>query len=259
MKSLKLGLAVAAVALVISQSASLAITVVVNGRTLPSDPPPVEVSDRVLLPMRMVFEALQATVDWEAATQTAEAVRGNTTVRMTINQATAYVSGEAVALDVPPKLINGHTYVPVRFPAEAFGAEVGWEPTTQTVTIALAALPGQPAPPPAEGSHVGAPLVYSPQEGDRLGPRTEISLKSTPGIIQVIWTDVKRVDTGKVLRSVPGIRHLTKADGTYQGAIATPRIFLGERDEDILYEIHFRNGPNPGDPETVIICYPKGS
>lgn len=257
MKSLRLALALVVVLLVISQAASLAITVVVNGRTLPSEPPPVEVSGRVLLPMRMVFEALQATVGWDAATQTADATRGNTTVKMTINSPTAYINERPVVLDVAPRLIKGHTYVPVRFPAEAFGAQVGWEPATQTVTIALATLPSQPAPLPVPGSQVGAPIVYFPQAGDRLGPRTEISLRATPGVVQAIWTDVKRVDTGRVLRSVPGIRHLTKADGTYRGAIATPRIFLGERNEDILFEIHFRNGPNPGDPETVIICYPS--
>ncbi len=253
MKMLRFVWGFAVTVLVVSQSPCMAITVVVNGQPLPATPAAVEVSGRVLLPMRMVFEALQATVGWDAQTQTAEAVRGNTTVRMTINSPTAFVNAMPVALSVPPQLIKGHTYVPVRFPAEAFGAQVGWEQTTQTVTIALAGLPGQPV----SGPQGGAPIVYFPRNGDLVGTRTELSIKATPGVLQVIWTEVKRTDTGEVLRTVPGIRHLPKADGTYRGAIATPRVALGERDTEIHYEIHFRNGPNEGDPKTTVTCYPN--
>ncbi len=253
MKMVRLVLVFAVTVLVVSQSASMAITVVVNGQPLPATPAPVEVNGRVLLPMRMVFESLQATVDWDGQTRTAEAVRGNTTVRMTINSPTAFVNARPVALDVAPQLIKGHTYVPVRFPAEAFGAQVGWDQTTQTVTIALAGLPGGPV----VGPQAGAPVVHFPRNGDLVGTRTEIRITATPGVMQVIWTEVKRTDTGEVLRVVPGIRHLPKADGTYRGAIATPRVVLGERDVEIRYEIHFRNGPNESDPQTMVTCYPN--
>jgi hypothetical protein len=253
MKTSRLTWALAVAGLIVSQSACLAITVVVNGQTLPAQPPAVERSGRVLLPMRVVFEALQATVGWNAATRTASAVRGDTTVTMTIDSSTAFVNGAPVTLDVPAQLIGGRTYVPVRFPAEAFGADVGWTQATQTVTISLAGLPGQP--PPA-GGQAGAPIVYAPRNGDLVGTRTEVSIQSTPGVMQVIWTEVKRTDTGEVLRSVPGIRHLTKADGSYSGAIATPRIAIGDEGVQLRYEIHFRNGPNEGDPVTVVTCYP---
>ena len=257
MDRFRLSLIVVVAVFVVSVSPALAISVVVNGQQLPAQPPAVEISGRVLLPMRTVFEALHATVDWDGATQTASAVREGITVAMTIGQATAYVDGQPVMLDVPAQLISGHTYVPVRFPAEAFRANVGWNQTTQTVSISLAVPPGVTVPADAQGTHAGAPIVYSPRNGDRLGTRTEFSIKATPGVLQEIWTVVKRADTGEVLREVPGIRHLPKADGTYQGAIATPRVALGDRSVKLRYEIHFRNGPNAGDPETVVTCYPQ--
>ena len=257
MDRFKLAVIVVVAVFVVSTSPALAINVVVNGQQLPAQPPAVEISGRVLLPMRTVFEALHATVDWDGATKTATAVREGTTVAMTIGVGTASVDGQPVALDVPPRLIAGHTYVPVRFPAEAFGAQVGWNQATQTVSISLAVPPGQTVPAGAHGVHAGAPMVYSPRNGDRLGTRTEFSIKATPGVLQEIWTVVKRTDTGEVLRKVPGIRHLPKADGTYQGAIATPRVALGVRTVSLRYEIHFRNGANAGDPETVVTCYPK--
>jgi hypothetical protein len=244
--------------LLLTQVAGLAITVVVNGTALPANPPALERGGRVLLPMRAVVEALQATVRWEEATQTASATDGVRMVRMTIGSHTAYLDDKAVTLDVPPQIINGYTYVPVRFPAEAFGAEVGWNAGTQTVMITHGMI-NQPVdgggPPPMSGGP-GAPIVYQPQNGDSMNPtRMEISIKTTPGVLQVIYTNVYRTDTGEFLSSVPGIRHMPNAQGMYSGAIATPRISIGA-DVPLRYEIHFRNGPNDGDPETVVTCYP---
>jgi len=134
--------------LLVSASAAFAVTVVVNGETLPSSPPAIVRNDRVLLPMRVIFESLGATVKWMATTQTASAVRGDTTISMSINQRTAYIGDRAVTLDVPPQLINGSTYMPVRFPAEAFGADVNWEDASQTVSINLPHPEPQPEPQP---------------------------------------------------------------------------------------------------------------
>ena len=146
MRSRSLFIVLSLLAVILVSSAAIALTVVVNGKPLPPDPPALQRGGRVLLPMRVVFESLGATVKWHAATQTAIGIRGNTTVRMSINRKTAYINDQPVVLDVPPQLINGFTYMPVRFPAEAFGAEVGWNGATQTVTIALE-TPSEPFKP----------------------------------------------------------------------------------------------------------------
>ena len=59
----------------------------------------------------------------------------NTTVIMTIGQAAGFVSGKAYALDAAPIIRNDRTMLPVRFVAEAFGAEVGWDGATSTATV----------------------------------------------------------------------------------------------------------------------------
>ena len=51
------------------------ITVTVNGSRLLFDTDPVTESDRTLVPLRVIFESLGATVRWEDATQTAEQYR----------------------------------------------------------------------------------------------------------------------------------------------------------------------------------------
>ncbi len=247
-------LLVALVLLALAAPACLAIDVIVNGKMLPADPPAVERGGRTLLPVRPVFEALEADVTWEADTMTVRAVRRGTTVRMSINRSTAYINGQATRLDVPPQLINDRTYVPVRFPAEAFGAQVSWDAATQTVTITLPESAGEPA---GGGTPTGAPVVLVPREGDRVGTRIDFSIKTTPGVEQVIYTIVHKADTGEVISNVPGIRHLPNPDGTYQGGIATPRLVVEGKKIPVWYEVHFRNGPNDGDPETVVKVYPK--
>lgn len=92
-------------------------------------------SGRTLVPLRSIFEAMGATVDWDNATQTVTSSRGGTTVKLTIGQNTMYKNGTAVTLDVPATLISGRTMVPVRAVAEAFNAKVGWVASAQIVTI----------------------------------------------------------------------------------------------------------------------------
>ncbi len=61
-------------------------------------------------------------------------------VCLKVNSPYALVRHEQKAIDVnnkevSPFIINGRTLVPVRFIAEAFGAEVGWDDATRTVTV----------------------------------------------------------------------------------------------------------------------------
>lgn len=112
-----------------------AITITVDGRKLASDTPPVIEQGRVLVPLRALFEALGASVEWDGKTQTVTGRKGSTTVRLVIGQKTAYVNGSPVTLDVPGKIIDGRTMVPLRFIGESLGADVDWDGATRTVIV----------------------------------------------------------------------------------------------------------------------------
>ena len=111
------------------------IKVIVNGVELSFDQPPIIENGRTLVPLRAIFEALGADVEWEQSTQTVTAVRDDITVTLTIGSNILIKNGEEIELDVPAQLIGGRTLVPVRAVAESFGAEVGWDQSTRTVTI----------------------------------------------------------------------------------------------------------------------------
>jgi hypothetical protein len=48
---------------------------------------------------------------------------------------TVTLNGREMDFDVPPLVVNGRTMVPLRAIAEAFGADVAWDPEARTVSI----------------------------------------------------------------------------------------------------------------------------
>lgn len=111
------------------------VSVTVNGSLLAFDQAPVVSNGRTMVPMRAIFEALEATVDWEIGKQRVTAKRDDTTIVITVGSNLALVNGKEFALDVPPQLVNNRTLVPVRFISESLGAQVDWVISSQTVAI----------------------------------------------------------------------------------------------------------------------------
>ncbi len=113
------------------------ITVIVDGSAMSfGDNIPMSESFRTLVPMRAIFEKLGAEVEWDNDTLTAMALTDEKTVTVQIDSMTMIVNDDAVALDVPARLIGDFTYVPLRAVSEAFDADVQWDEDSQTVTIA---------------------------------------------------------------------------------------------------------------------------
>lgn len=104
----------------------------VFGKTQTSDVPPTIVNGRTVLPLRFVAEAFGATVEWNADTRlvtisgqnakTGQAV----VILITIGSETAMLDGREAALSVSAFIENDRTMLPVRFVAEALGADVEW-------------------------------------------------------------------------------------------------------------------------------------
>ncbi len=111
------------------------ILVRVNKNILFFDQPPVIINDRTMVPFRGIFEALGATVEWEAATRTVRATRGDTKISLVIDTNIINKNGIEKQIDVPAQIVGNRTMVPIRAISEALGASVNWDAVTRMVLI----------------------------------------------------------------------------------------------------------------------------
>jgi hypothetical protein len=94
------------------------------------------------MPLRGIGEALGYNVQWHPDSREITLANETRVIRMTIGAASATVNvfgdgipAETAALDVPPRIVNGRTYIPLRFVAENCGAQVEWNETEKTARI----------------------------------------------------------------------------------------------------------------------------
>ncbi len=117
------------------------ISVLVNDEYISFDQPPVMINDRVMVPVRAIFEAMGFDVQWDEKTQCVFA--NGTEVSLIVMQINDpiinYVPGDwepkKYYCDVPPQIISGRTLVPVRAIAECAGCNVRWSDSDNAVYI----------------------------------------------------------------------------------------------------------------------------
>ncbi len=111
------------------------IRVIADGKYVNFDVEPTIKNDRTLVPVRAVFDALGAQVDWDGENQTVIANKGDTSISMRLNENVLIKNGEGILLDTSSVLVNDRVLVPVRAVSEAFGCNVLWNKYDSTVVI----------------------------------------------------------------------------------------------------------------------------
>jgi len=141
------------------------IRVILDGVELEFDVPPVIINDRTMVPMRAIFEALGAEVEWYED-EYSKAVIDSRGIRVTWHlgpqtiiarpkqefpfQKLVLRIGDSnmttvvtvdhdlhwwIDLDVPPMIVDNRTLVPLRAIAQGLGAHVFWHSDTRMVVI----------------------------------------------------------------------------------------------------------------------------
>lgn len=114
-------------------------TYTVDGVEATMDVAPFISGDRTYMPIRYVAYALgitDANILWDQASQTVTLMKGDKVVQLTVGSTQLLINGAAITMDVAPMNVDpGRVCLPIRFVAQAFGAEVSWDAATQTVTI----------------------------------------------------------------------------------------------------------------------------
>jgi len=163
----------------LSVAAQPPIRVIISGQELIAEVPPMIVHGRTMVPMRAIFEALGAEVEWNAQHGYAVATMGDIFMMATIGSHTYNVNHETVRSDVAPMIVNGRTLIPARFVAEVFGYQVDWVESRREVHI----------------YHLDEVAGYNPldevaQQGDTASRQNVAAQQSTPAATARSWDAV---------------------------------------------------------------------
>lgn len=111
------------------------IAVYLDGEQLSFSQNPYVANGVTMVPMRAIFEALGATVNYDAAAKKIFAQKGDTAIELVLDNKTATVNSETKTLDAAATAKSGSTLVPLRFVAEALQTAVNWDGASRVITI----------------------------------------------------------------------------------------------------------------------------
>lgn len=112
----------------------------VNGEATRLEVAPLVEGGRTLVPLRFLGEQLGAVLLWDEDDKEVTLIRGAITIKIRLgdDEARIHIKGapsRTVALDVPAKVVQDRTVVPLRFVSENLGAVVRWNPSDRSIIV----------------------------------------------------------------------------------------------------------------------------
>lgn len=107
----------------------------VNGQVVTPDVEPFIENGRTLVPIRFISEALGYNVSWNQDKREVSVFNQSVDMVLKIGDKDAIVNGKLINLDVPAKIVDSRTFVPLRFIGESFGMFVDWNDTDRKVIV----------------------------------------------------------------------------------------------------------------------------
>ena len=117
------------------------IDVNIDGELYDIEPAPLVIDEHVMVPMRPLFEALEAHVEWEPEARIAVGKRDDVEVRIPIDSNIATVNGVETNLTAPATIIDGYTFIPYSFIGKALGDNIWWDEASRTVFLSRVTEP----------------------------------------------------------------------------------------------------------------------
>lgn len=125
MKKLKILLLNLAILMLFAMPAYAEMTLTVDGKEFTIET--INQKGSILIPLRDTSEILGAKVNYISDLGVAYIERYGTVLQVTMGDGLAYLNGKMLSSGVPPVVINGKAYVPLRFLAESINYEVAYE------------------------------------------------------------------------------------------------------------------------------------
>jgi len=108
----------------------------INGVEVENQEPKI-INQTVFIPIRSVSLLPNLNVDWDNETKTVFVIDTITkeTLKLIIGKDIAYKGDSKLILTTPARIINGSTYIPLRFVDETLNASVEWDTATKTAVV----------------------------------------------------------------------------------------------------------------------------
>jgi hypothetical protein len=109
-----------------------------NGNSVTIDVAPFIQDSRTFLPLRYVANAIgvpDSNVIWDPVAQKVTIIKGSLVAQFTIGSTTMLLNGASITMDTAPVIADGRACLPVAWVAEALGAQINWNATSQMATV----------------------------------------------------------------------------------------------------------------------------
>jgi hypothetical protein len=225
---------------------------------------------RVLVPLRAVSENLGASLQWFQADKVVKIKNGNSTIWLAANFKRVIIesapssetpdtpSREYVDLDTATQVIQGTTYVPLRFVSQSLGAIVAWDQLSKQATVTLGnkglvvnmETPSNQIPEKNKITDSRLKLL-----SDKLNQASKVSsIKNVNSAFQPYFTD-------RLMKSIVQNKGLNTA-GTYE-APATSPIYTSKNSATLTQSVILANGLTGEDQyaedRTVTLVFTNGT
>lgn len=112
----------------------------ISSRIYTLEYPPFIKNKRTFVPLRFIVEGLGGNVEWDGDERKVTVKFENIILVMWIGKREAILNGEKVIIDpqdknIYPIILNGRTFIPLRFALESLGFKVEWNEVSKTITI----------------------------------------------------------------------------------------------------------------------------
>lgn len=109
----------------------------INGNNATMSAPAQVIEGSTMVPLRFIGEAFGCDVQWDSSLGKAVVTLGNQTIEAPVGKDYAIINGDKTTVAVPALLINGNTYVPLRFISENLGAKVDYDAKTRGIVLSM--------------------------------------------------------------------------------------------------------------------------
>ncbi|MCU6793336.1 copper amine oxidase N-terminal domain-containing protein [Paenibacillus sp. WQ 127069] len=111
------------------------IDIYINNQRIALEESPILQSGTTMVPFRTIFTELGLAIVWDQSTQTVTGRKDDLIIELQLDNPYAKVNGHKQYLTEAPHIVNGSTFVPLRFIGQATGNLVTWDGTERSVRI----------------------------------------------------------------------------------------------------------------------------